>query len=242
MARDTFPIKVAGTVVVVLLLAAVGVGVVLLGGGDEDDAAATEQIASADQDLNELDAQLEDALAERAVAAGQTPDSAAPDTAGPAAAGDRAQDRGAAAPPPTRSSAPDDATAVDDAAAVGAAAAVDNAADLNADGLRHFRQGDYALALQRFARARELAPRDPHVRNNYAWTLHKMGRQREAAAELEAVLGLDPDREIAYANLGEVLLAQGDTAGAVIAYERFLELNEDPARERVATEKLERIR
>mgnify|MGYP002781679251 FL=1 len=53
---------------------------------------------------------------------------------------------------------------------------------------------------------------------------------------------MDPQRNIAYANLGEVRLALGDTTGAVSAYERFLQLNTDATREQIASEKLRLIR
>jgi tetratricopeptide (TPR) repeat protein len=69
-----------------------------------------------------------------------------------------------------------------------------------------------------------------------------MGAVDEAGRELEATLRLDPRREIAYANLGEVRAAQGDTAAAIAAYERFVELNTNPRREQIALGKLRRLR
>ena len=56
------------------------------------------------------------------------------------------------------------------------------------------------------------------------------------------MISMDPQRNIAYANLGEVRLALGDTTGAVSAYERFLQLNTDATREQIASEKLRLIR
>ena len=222
MARDTFPIKIAGIVVAVLLLVGVGIAAALLLGGDDEE---TEQIALSREDLNELDEQLNDALARQ-----RETDAATELAAEPAA-----EPSAATVPTPAPASSPTTPPA-------SASSATGDATSQNAAGLRQFDQGDYAAALERFAHARELAPRDPHVLNNYAWTLHKLNRHREAARELDAVLELDPNREIAYANLGEVLLAQGDRAGAIAAYERFLELNRNPAREGVARRKLEQIR
>ena len=253
MARDTFPIKVAGIVVAVLLVVGIGIaGALLFFGGDDD--GETEQVATSQEDLNELDEHLNDALARQrerdaaADAAEEPADDGTPDPEPSAVAAPGSADREPApaqrttAEPAsggtrTTSAAPSRTTAV-----ASANSATGNATSHNAAGLRDFDRGNFEGALARFARARELAPRDPHVRNNYAWTLHKLGREREAAQELEAVLDLDPNREIAYANLGEVLLAQGDRAGAIAAYERFLELNRNPAREGVARRKLEQIR
>lgn len=240
MARDTFPIKVAGIVVAVLLVVGVGIaGAMLFFGGDDD---GTEQVATSEDDLNELDEHLNDALARQretdaaseADAAAEPVDDGTPDPAPSAVAAPGSADGEPAAAQRTTA---EPATPV-----ASASSATGDATSHNAAGLRLFARGDFVGALERFARARELAPRDPHVRNNYAWTLHKLNRQREAAQELEAVLDLDPNREIAYANLGEVLLAQGDRAGAIAAYERFLELNRNPAREDVARRKLEQIR
>ena len=240
MARDTFFLKIAGIVVGVLLLIGVGITAAMLLRGDDDE---SEQVAISQEDLNELDEQLNDALAEDGdadpldeedgargvIVDTDTIDAEAATTERPVEAAPATERPAAAAPSGTT-------------APTAASAATGDATSQNAAGLRLFGQGDYAAALQSFARARELAPRDPHVRNNYAWTLHKLNRQREAAQELEAVLEIDPDRDIAYANLGEVLLAQGDRAGAIAAYERFLELNRDPRRETVARRKLEQIR
>ena len=249
MARDTYPLKIAGIVVAVLLVVAGITAALLLGGDDED---GTEQVAVSQEDLNELDEQLNDALAQPRETDGaaeedvdaerrddETPEPGATplDAPQPAEREPAAAERAAEPSPATTAPAPPRTTPT-----TSAGSATGDATGHNAAGLRLFEQGDYAAALERFARARELAPRDPHVLNNYAWTLHKLNRDREAGQELEAVLELDPDREIAYANLGEVLLAQGDRAGAIAAYERFLELNRNPGREGVARRKLEQIR
>jgi tetratricopeptide (TPR) repeat protein len=116
-----------------------------------------------------------------------------------------------------------------------------NAQALHRDGLEMFRNGSYAGAAERLRMAVQLEPDNVHFRNNLAWALFRAGDVEAASAELERVLQRDPGRAIAHANLGEVRLAQGDTAAAVTAYRRFLELNDDPRRERIARAKLERI-
>jgi eukaryotic-like serine/threonine-protein kinase len=116
------------------------------------------------------------------------------------------------------------------------------AAGLNAEGLRLLQQGNIAAANERLRRAVELAPASAEYRNNYGWGLYREGRLGDAEREIRRVIELDPRREIAYANLGEVRAAQGDTVQAIALYERFLELNRDPLRRRVAEEKLRALR
>ncbi|MDP9347766.1 MAG: tetratricopeptide repeat protein, partial [Gemmatimonadota bacterium] len=86
------------------------------------------------------------------------------------------------------------------------------------------------------------APGNAYYRNNLGWALFQAGEVEAAGRELAEAIRLDPGRAIAHANLGEVRWARGDAAGAIAAYERFLELNTDPRRERIAREKLRRMR
>jgi hypothetical protein len=112
----------------------------------------------------------------------------------------------------------------------------------NEDGLRLFARRNYAESARRFAEAVAAAPNHAAYRNNYGWALFKAGNVAEAERELLEVLRLNPNREIAYANLGEVRLARGDVVGGAAAYQRFLELNNNPVRQRIAQEKLGTIR
>jgi serine/threonine protein kinase len=116
------------------------------------------------------------------------------------------------------------------------------AAALNAQGQARFERGDLPGAIERFRRAVQAAPQSAAYRNNLGWALFVAGDLDGAGRELDATLRLDPRRAIAYANLGEVRAARGDTAGAIAGYERFLELNNDARRERIAREKLRRLR
>ncbi|HJX26357.1 MAG TPA: tetratricopeptide repeat protein, partial [Thermoanaerobaculia bacterium] len=93
-----------------------------------------------------------------------------------------------------------------------------------------------------FRRAVQAAPQSAAYRNNLGWALYLAGDLEGAGRELNETLRLDPRRAIAYANLGEVHAARGDTASAIAGYERFLELNNDARRERIAREKLRRLR
>ena len=113
---------------------------------------------------------------------------------------------------------------------------------LNREGEALFERGDVGAAVQRFRAAVQREPQNAGYRNNLGWALFEAGELNAARRELEQTIQLNPGRDIAYANLGEVKWKQGDRAGAIAAYERFLELNADPRRERIAREKLRRMR
>ena len=84
-------------------------------------------------------------------------------------------------------------------------------------------------------------PYDPLLLNNYGWALHRAGRYPHAETTLRQVIQLDPDRAIAYANLGETLWKQGKNQEAAQMYRRFLELNTNEHRETIATRKVDSI-
>ena len=77
--------------------------------------------------------------------------------------------------------------------------------------------------------------------NNHAWSLHLAGKYAEAEAELREVVRMAPQRAIAYANLGETLWKQGENEEAAAMYRKFLELNRDPRRARIAQNKIAQI-
>ncbi|HEX8320698.1 protein kinase domain-containing protein [Longimicrobium sp.] len=113
---------------------------------------------------------------------------------------------------------------------------------LNREGEGAFERGEVSDAVRRLRAAVQRDPGNVLFRNNLGWALFEAGQLDEARRELEQVIRMNPRRDIAYANLGEVKWKQGDRAGAIAAYERFLELNSDPRRERIAREKLRRMR
>jgi tetratricopeptide (TPR) repeat protein len=77
--------------------------------------------------------------------------------------------------------------------------------------------------------------------NNHAWSLHLAGKYAEAESELREVIRMSPARAIAYANLGETLWKQGENEEAAAMYRKFLELNKDPRRARIAQSKIAQI-
>ncbi|MEW5931906.1 MAG: tetratricopeptide repeat protein, partial [Gemmatimonadota bacterium] len=116
------------------------------------------------------------------------------------------------------------------------------ARDANREGLRHFQRREYGEALAAFRRAGSLVPAEAEYRNNEGYALFRLGRNDEAVRVLEEVVERYPDRHVAYANLADVYLAQGDTAAAVATLERLLERDPPRTRARLAQQVLERIR
>ena len=122
-----------------------------------------------------------------------------------------------------------------------APARVLDAAEENADGLARFRAGEYAAALEAFARAKEKAPANAEYANNYAYALLRAGRTDEAVEALSDVVARYPERQVAYSNLAEAQLAQADTAGAIASMQALLALDPAPVRRREAEALLGRL-
>jgi hypothetical protein len=141
---------------------------------------------------------------------------------------------GTVAPGVPRAGAPAVTVAGTQPAPAGSAAAARHARE--AEG--HFERGNLPAAVAGFRRAVAAAPGNALYRNQLGWALFQSGELAAAERELQETLRLDPDRAIAHANLGEVRRVQGDTDGAIGNYRRFLELNTDERRERIAREKL----
>lgn len=99
-----------------------------------------------------------------------------------------------------------------------------------------------AAAIPRYESEMAKTRASPLLLNNYAWALHEAGRYREAEQALREVIRLAPNRAIAYANLGESLWKQGKTEEALAMYEKFLALNSNRRRERIAQGKVAAIK
>ena len=97
-------------------------------------------------------------------------------------------------------------------------------------------------AIPRYQAELVKKPSDPLLLNNYAWALHEAGQYAEAEQVLREVIRIAPNRAIAYANLGESLWKQGKNDDALAMYQRFLAMNSNPRRERIAQGKVAAIR
>ncbi|HYR09338.1 MAG TPA: protein kinase [Longimicrobium sp.] len=115
------------------------------------------------------------------------------------------------------------------------------AVEENEEGIRRFRDRDYAGALEHFGRAMQKAPGNAEYMNNHAYALLRAGRTAESVAALQEVVAQHPDREVAYSNLAEAQLAQGDTAGAITTMQALLAIGPSPARRGEAETLLARL-
>lgn len=105
-----------------------------------------------------------------------------------------------------------------------------SAAEENEAGLRRFRAGEFGSAAEAFARAVQKAPGHAEYQNNHAYALLRAGRVDEAVRELQEVVAQHPAREVAYSNLAEAQLVQGDTAAAITTMHALLSMSPSPPR------------
>ena len=69
-------------------------------------------------------------------------------------------------------------------------------------------------AADAYRQAVTLTPREPMLRRNYADSLIRAGRLDEAARQLDAAEGLEPDAALLALHRAELARARGDQAGA----------------------------
>jgi tetratricopeptide (TPR) repeat protein len=81
-------------------------------------------------------------------------------------------------------------------------------------GTHRLRQGKPAEALPYFKKAAALGPQYARARYNLAYSLHLLGRTREAEAAYLETLKVESDHGLALNNLGILAHARGDRAGA----------------------------
>jgi hypothetical protein len=95
-----------------------------------------------------------------------------------------------------------------------------------------FDSGQWVRAIDYYTRALSIDPKDADVRVDRAIAYHATGQNDLAKKELLAVTRQRPDHKNAWLNLGVVSRETGDRAGAVRAWQRYLEL--DPQGEHAA--------
>ena len=89
---------------------------------------------------------------------------------------------------------------------------------LNTTALEKFKADQIADAMADFEKARRADPSDQEIANNYGYVLYRAGKLPEAEAQLRYTLALAPARAAAWANLAEVLGAQGQAQRAADAF------------------------
>lgn len=103
----------------------------------------------------------------------------------------------------------------------------ENIATLNALGYTLAdRTTRYAEALQLIDRARVADPDNPAIIDSHGWVLYRLGRNKEALAELRRAFSLQKDAEIG-AHLGEVLWVTGNKEEARRYFEEARKLDPD---------------
>jgi tetratricopeptide (TPR) repeat protein len=89
-------------------------------------------------------------------------------------------------------------------------------------GDRALKEGRFGEALDAFARAAALAPRDPSIATGAGYASARLGRLTEAATWLQRAVTLRPDLTSASALLAQVLYAQGKVPEAVAVVDAAL--------------------
>jgi hypothetical protein len=95
-----------------------------------------------------------------------------------------------------------------------------------------FDSGQWTKAIDYYSRALSIDPRNADVRVDRAIAYHATGQNDAAKTELLRVTRERPDHKNAWLNLGVVGRDTGDRAGALRAWQRYLEL--DPQGEHAA--------
>ena len=84
---------------------------------------------------------------------------------------------------------------------------------------------EWPAALQEFRTALALKPDYPTAHLWYGWTLVTLGKVREAQAELDRALELDPASSIIKVQRATILVCARDDQGALTQYKKVLEMD-----------------
>jgi len=95
---------------------------------------------------------------------------------------------------------------------------------LNEQGMRFYKEAQYAKAQEQFAQALKILPDYALAANNMGFVHHKQGQYAEAIGWFQMTLKIDPYRAIAHINLGDSQWKMGDTEGAKKSFAKYLEL------------------
>ncbi len=122
-----------------------------------------------------------------------------------------------------------------------AAPAPERALALNDDGMRLYKEKNYAEAAAKFSAAAELDPKNALLANNAGFALYRMERFEDSLRWFERAIALDPRRAVAYINLGDACVKLNRNAQAKQAFEKFLELAPSSKSAPYAREKLKSL-
>lgn len=106
-----------------------------------------------------------------------------------------------------------------------------------------FDAGHHAEAIPEYQRVLAVRPGDADVRTDLGVSQRESGQSAQAAASFRQALVDSPRHANAQFNLGVVLAYDlGDKAGAIAAWERFLDLETDPQRQAQVRQALAELR
>jgi peptidoglycan/xylan/chitin deacetylase (PgdA/CDA1 family)/tetratricopeptide (TPR) repeat protein len=100
----------------------------------------------------------------------------------------------------------------------------ETALSLNDEGMRLYKEKDYAGATAKFIQASQVDPTSALAANNAGFALYKQEKFNDAIQWLNQAITLDPRRAIAYMNLGDAYMKVKRDAEAKQSYEKYLEL------------------
>jgi TolA-binding protein len=112
----------------------------------------------------------------------------------------------------------------DSAPAAAASGPAETAAAANDEGMRLYKEKQYANAAAKFSAASKLLPSSALFANNAGFAYYRMGQYEEAVKWFQETIALDPKRAIAYRNLGDAYFNMGKKMEARGAYEKLLAL------------------
>ncbi|MBM3320086.1 MAG: tetratricopeptide repeat protein [Candidatus Eisenbacteria bacterium] len=113
---------------------------------------------------------------------------------------------------------------------------------MNQIGYLYLGRGEAEQAISYFRMYVEAAPDEANAHDSMGEGLLAAGRFEEAAREYEMAVSIDPSFANSYFMLGRARTELKDTAGAIAAYERFLELSPTGAQADQARAALEELR
>jgi peptidoglycan/xylan/chitin deacetylase (PgdA/CDA1 family)/uncharacterized caspase-like protein len=112
---------------------------------------------------------------------------------------------------------------------------------LNDEGMRDFKEKNYAAARDQFIQATQLDPARALFANNAGFACARLERYDEAVVWYRKAIAIDPARAVAYLNLGDALSQLHQNADARQAYEKYLELAPNSKSASYAHERLEAL-
>jgi tetratricopeptide (TPR) repeat protein len=111
----------------------------------------------------------------------------------------------------------------------------------NDKGLQLYKEKQYAQAEAAFTEALKYRPDFGLAANNLGFVYYKQEKYAEAARWFENTIQIDASRAIAYLNLGDARMHQGDGDKARTAYTSFIELAPNHPNAAYAREQLKKL-